>query len=136
MTAAGNVRTVEEQVSLETRTRLLNPKWFEPMLAAGFEGARAVSSRLTTTLGWSATTGSVAPWVYAQVTETWVLDETMRHRLETLNPHAASQICSRLLEAGERGFWKPNDATLDALRRAQDELDDALEGISLAPQGR
>lgn len=34
----GAVRTLSEQVALETRTRMLNPKWYEGMLAHGYEG--------------------------------------------------------------------------------------------------
>ena len=32
---AGIVRTLSEQVALESRTRLLNPKWYEGMLKHG-----------------------------------------------------------------------------------------------------
>ncbi len=34
----GTVRTLSEQVALETRTRMLNPKWYEGMLEHGYEG--------------------------------------------------------------------------------------------------
>ncbi|MEO1460176.1 MAG: cobaltochelatase subunit CobN, partial [Pseudomonadota bacterium] len=71
----GKVRTLSEQVALETRTRTLNPKWFEGMLAHGAEGVRQIEASVTNTVGWSATTGAVEPWVYQRVTETFVLDE-------------------------------------------------------------
>ncbi|MFX8016126.1 cobaltochelatase subunit CobN, partial [Acinetobacter baumannii] len=32
----GIVRTLNEQVALETRTRMLNPKWYEGMLKHGY----------------------------------------------------------------------------------------------------
>ena len=66
---AGVVRTLSEQVSLETRTRMLNPKWHESMLQHGYEGVRHIEAHLTNTLGWSATTGQVKPWVYQQLAE-------------------------------------------------------------------
>ena len=69
----GTVRTISEQVALETRTRALNPKWYEGMLKHGYEGVRQIEAQVTNTLGWSATTGEVAPWVYRQLTETYVL---------------------------------------------------------------
>jgi len=130
-TTANVVRTLGEQVELESRTRLLNPKWYEAQLAAGYEGARNVAGHVTTTLGWSATggAGAVAAWVYAEVGNTFVLDEAMRERLAALNPHAASAIAERLLEANDRGYWAPDPATLDALRDAAAELEDRLEGI-------
>ena len=57
----GAVRTLNEQVSLETRTRALNPKWYEALLKHGYEGVREIDAHVTNTLGWSATTGEVSP---------------------------------------------------------------------------
>jgi magnesium chelatase subunit H len=126
----GTVRTLAEQVALETRTRMLNPKWYEGMLKHGYEGVREIEVHVTNTMGWSATTGQVAPWVYQRMTETFVLDEEMRERLAALNPTASAKVANRLLEAHERNYWQPDDATLDALRRAGEELEDRLEGIA------
>ena len=126
----GKVRTLAEQVSLETRTRMLNPKWYEGMLKHGYEGVRQIEVHVTNTMGWSATTGQVAPWVYERMTETFVLDDEMRERLAALNPTASAKVANRLLEAHERNYWTPDDATLEALRRAGEELEDRLEGIT------
>ncbi len=126
----GIVRTVAEQVALETRARALNPKWYEALLAHGYEGVRQIEVHVTNTLGWSATTGQVAPWVYQHLAETYVLDAEMRQRLATLNPTATAKIAGRLIEAHERSYWQPDAATLDGLRRAGEELEDRLEGAS------
>jgi magnesium chelatase subunit H len=125
----GTVRTLSEQVALETRTRMLNPKWYEGMLAHGYEGVRQIEAAITNTMGWSATTGQVQPWVYQQLTQTFMLDEAMRDRLAALNPAASAKVASRLLEAHERHYWSPDDKALEALRRAGEELEDRLEGI-------
>ena len=125
----GTVRTLSEQVALETRTRMLNPKWYEGMLEHGYEGVRQIEVHVTNTLGWSATTGQVQPWVYQQLTETFLLDPAMRERLSKLNPTASAKVASRLLEASERKFWKPDAGMLEALRRAGEELEDRLEGV-------
>jgi len=125
----GVVRTLAEQVALETRTRMLNPKWYEGMLKHGYEGVRQIEVHVTNTLGWSATTGQVAPWVYQQLTETFILDEEMRNRLAALNPTASAKVANRLIEAHERNYWSPDEATLEALRRAGEELEDRLEGV-------
>ncbi|MCA9721589.1 MAG: cobaltochelatase subunit CobN, partial [Gemmatimonadetes bacterium] len=126
----GAVRTLEEQVSLETRTRLLNPRWYEGLLRHGHEGVRQVEQQVTNALGLSATTGQVPAWVYQRIGETFVLDTEMRDRLAALNPQAATRMAQRLLEANDRGYWQPDDATLDALRNASDALEDRLEGIA------
>jgi magnesium chelatase subunit H len=127
----GQVRTLAEQVALEIRTRALNPKWYEGMLKHGHEGVRHIECHLTNTVGWSATTGQVAPWVYQQFTETFVLDEVMRRRLSDLNPKAAAKVVHRLIEAHKRNFWKPDAATREALENAGEELEDRLEGIGM-----
>lgn len=128
---AGLVRTLAEQVALETRTRALNPKWYESMLRHGYEGVRHIESHVTNTLGWSATTGQVAPWIYQQLSQTYVLDPEMRERLAALNPTASAKVASRLLEAHERRYWSPDENVLEALRRAGAELEDRLEGIAV-----
>jgi magnesium chelatase subunit H len=125
----GQVRTLGEQVSLETRTRTLNPKWYEGMLKHGYEGVRQIEVHVTNTMGWSATTGEVAPWVYQQLSETFVLDAAMRDRLARLNPTASAKVAGRLMEAHDRGYWSPDADTLAALKGAQEELEDRLEGI-------
>jgi magnesium chelatase subunit H len=124
-----SVRSLKEQVALETRTRMLNPKWFEGMLEHGYEGVRQIEVHITNTMGWSATTGQVAPWVYQQLTETFMLDPAMRERLAKLNPTASARVANRLIEASERNYWQPDAETLDALRRAGEELEDRLEGV-------
>ena len=129
-TGNGKVRTLEEQVALETRTRVLNPKWYESVLEHGFEGVRQIEAHVTNTMGWSATTGQVAPWVYERMSETFILDDAMRERLASLNPHSAMKVVNRLIEAHERDYWEPDEESLEALHRASEDLEDWLEGIS------
>ena len=131
----GTVRTLGEQVALETRTRILNPRWYEGMLKHGYEGVRQIEATVTNTVGWSATTGQVQPWIYSQVSETFVLDPEMRNRLADLNPKALAKVANRLLEAHERQYWSPDDSTLEALRQAGEELEDRLEGIADSAAG-
>ena len=123
------VRSLKEQVSIETRTRMLNPKWYEGMLEHGYEGVRQIEAHVTNTMGWSATTGQVQPWVYKQLSETFMLDPAMRDRLAKLNPTASARVANRLIEASERNYWQPNAETLQALRQASEELEDRLEGV-------
>jgi len=125
----GTVRTLSEQVALETRTRMLNPKWYESMLKHGYEGVRQLEVHLTNTMGWSATTGQVQPWVYEQLTQAFVLDAQMRQRLAELNPTASARLANRLLEASDRQYWQPDPQVLQALRQASEELEDRLEGV-------
>lgn len=128
----GTVRSLSEQVTLETRTRMLNPKWYEGMLQHGYEGVRQIEVHITNTMGWSATTGQVQPWVYKQLTETFMLDPDMRERLAKLNPTAAARLANRLTEASQRNYWQPDSAMLSAMQEANDELEDRLEGVHVS----
>jgi magnesium chelatase subunit H len=130
----GKVRTMAEQVTLETRTRMLNPRWYDSLLKHGYEGVRQIEAQVTNTMGWSATTDQVAPWIYQQISETFVLDKAMRQRLMELNPKASARMANRLLEAHERNYWAPDAEALQALRDVGDEMEDRLEGISVAAE--
>jgi len=127
---AGKVRSLKDQIALESRTRSLNPRFYEALLSHGAEGVRQIEAHVTNTMGWSATTGSVEPWVYQRLSETFVLDEAMRRRLAALNPQASARMAGRLLEASARHYWTPDPATLAALQGAADEIEDRLEGIA------
>ncbi len=127
---AGKVRSLRDQIALETRARSLNPKFFEGLLKHGAEGVRQIEAQVTNTLGWSATTGTVEPWVYQRLSETFVLDDEMRRRLAELNPQASARMAGRLLEASDRDYWQPDADTLAALQAAADEIEDRVEGIA------
>jgi magnesium chelatase subunit H len=124
------VRTLQDQIALETRSRSLNPRFYEGLLKHGHEGVRQIEAHITNTMGWSATTGEVEPWVYQRLSETFVLDAAMRERLAALNPQASVRMANRLLEASDRAYWSPDAATLAALRDAADALEDRMEGIA------
>jgi magnesium chelatase subunit H len=127
---SGKVRRLADQIALETRSRSLNPRFYESLLTHGAEGVRQIEAHVTNTLGWSATTAQVEPWVYQRLSETFVLDEAMRRRLARLNPEASMRMAERLIEASDRRYWAPDEATLAALRAAADEIEDRLEGIA------
>jgi magnesium chelatase subunit H len=124
------MRSIEETVRLETRTKTLNPKWYEGMLKHGYSGAAEIEHRVANTFGWSATADAVDGWVYDEIAHTYILDEAMLARLRAANPHAARNIAGRLLEAHARGFWVAGEPLLDRLRDAYANLEDELEGVS------
>ena len=129
LTPGVKVRTLEETVRLETRTKMLNPKWYEGMLRHGFSGVAEIEHQVTNTFGWSATADAVDDWVYDRTAETYVLDEAMLERLRSLNPHSVRTMIGRLLEASGRGYWSADQSVLDRLRHAFTNLEDELEGV-------
>jgi magnesium chelatase subunit H len=129
LSPGAKVRTLEETIKLEARTKTLNPKWYEGMLRHGFSGVAEIEHQVTNTFGWSATADAVDDWVYDQMAETFVLDEAMLERLRSLNPHSARTLVGRLLEASGRGFWRAEQSVLDRLQNAFSGLEDQLEGV-------
>jgi magnesium chelatase subunit H len=130
LSPGAKVRTLEETVRLETRTKTLNPKWFEGMLRHGFSGVAEIEHHVTNTFGWSATADAVDDWVYDEVAATFVLDDQMLDRLRSLNPHSARTLVGRLLEASGRGFWSAEQSVVERLRDIFAALEDKLEGVA------
>jgi magnesium chelatase subunit H len=129
LSPGAKIRTLEETVRLETRTKTLNPKWFEGMLRHGFSGVAEIEHHVTNTFGWSATAEAVDDWIYDEVAATFVFDEQMLDRLRALNPHSARTLVGRLLEASGRGFWTAEQAVLERLQEVFASLEDKLEGV-------
>jgi magnesium chelatase subunit H len=110
------IRSLEETVRLESRAKTLNPKWYEGMLKHGFRGVAEIENHVANTFGWSATTNAVDPWIYTEISKTFLLDPIMFNRLMELNPHSVSSLTNRLLEAHDRGYWNPDEVILERLR--------------------
>jgi len=128
-TANAQVRSLSETIRLDSRTKLLNPKWYEGMLESGYEGVREVAKRLNFTLGWSATSGSVDNFVYEEANETFINDPEMRKRLLELNPNSFRQIVGTLLEVHGRGYWETSDENIEQLQELYQEVEDRIEGV-------
>jgi magnesium chelatase subunit H len=124
------IRSLEETVRLETRTKTLNPKWYEGMLKHGFRGVAEIENHVSNTFGWSATADAVDDWIYTEVANTFLFDESMLERLRDLNPHSAHALAQRLLEANGRGYWDADTEVLAKLRDISRSLEDQLEGVA------
>jgi len=128
-TANAQVRSLSETIRLDSRTKLLNPKWYEGMLNSGYEGVREVAKRLNFTLGWSATSGAVDNFVYEEANDTFINDPEMRQRLMELNPHSFRRIVGTLLEVNGRGYWETSAENIAQLQEIYQEIEDRIEGV-------
>src|SRR3989475_861491 len=117
------IRSLEETVRLETRAKTLNPKWYEGMLKHGFRGVAEIENHVANTFGWSATADAVDPWIYTEISRTFLLDTVMFKRLLELNPHSVSSLTRRLIEAHDRGYWNPDEEILERLRDILKDLE-------------
>jgi len=123
------IRSLKETVQLETRAKTLNPKWYEGMLKHGFRGVAEIENHIANTFGWSATADAVEPWIYTEISKTFVLDPIMFNRLLDLNPDSVRSLTNRLLEAHTRGYWNPNEEIVEKLREIVGHPNDRLEGV-------
>lgn len=120
---------LDSEVALESRSRLLNPKWFEGQLAHGYQGVGQIRTRLENTLGMQATTRAVPDWVFDEATRRLISDDDVRERMERHNTTAVASMVGVLLETADRGLWEADEGLLDELEAHAERLDDALEGI-------
>jgi magnesium chelatase subunit H len=124
-------RKLEEVLRLEYRTKLLNPKWTEAMVAQGSGGVYEISQRMTALIGWSGTVNFTDNWVYDRAAQTYALDTEMARKLREANPEAFRNIVGRILEANGRGFWQTDEDKLQKLRDLYQSTEDEIEGINV-----
>ncbi|NUR59214.1 MAG: cobaltochelatase subunit CobN [Catenulispora sp.] len=126
---AVRTRTLAEETHRVFRARVVNPRWVAAMQRHGYKGAFELAATVDYLFGYDATAGVVDDWMYEQLAQTYVFDETNRAFMERSNPWALRGISERLLEAAERGLWaEPEAETLDGLRQMFLELEGDLEG--------
>lgn len=130
-TANAQVRSLSETVRLDARTKLLNPKFYEGMLASGYEGTREITKRLKNTMGWSATSGDVDNFIYEDANDTFIADEAMQQRLMETNPNAFRDMITTFLEANGRGYWETSEENLERLQDLYQEVEDRIEGVTI-----
>jgi cobaltochelatase CobN len=123
------VRITSLQRSIEhgVRTRLLNPKWIEGLLAVNYHGVQSINDRLENVLGLAATTGQVQSGVFSDMMQTYVSDEDMRRRMMENNNWAYLSMLERFSEAERRGYWDATDEELEKLKDAFCEAEERLE---------
>jgi cobaltochelatase CobN len=98
-------RTLEEETSYVMRSRVLNPKWLDGLKRHGYKGAMELSKLTEYILGWGATSDSIEPWMYEEVSKTFILDQETRDWVNENNPYAMKEMIEDMLEAIERNLW-------------------------------
>jgi cobaltochelatase CobN len=70
-------------------------------------------------------------WMYAEVSQAYVLDADMQAFFARSNPWALKDMSARLLEAIDRGLWEsPDEETRRALEQAYLGAESDVEGRS------
>lgn len=128
--AAPITESAEKAVAKGIRTRVLNPKWIDGMLAHKYHGAQKIADRFENVMGLAATTGAVEQWVYNNLCEKYAQDEEMRRRMAENNPYAYMDILEQMEEYSRRGYWNASEEQLEAIRNAYLETENTIEGES------
>lgn len=133
-TTEGRIRAEPLQRAIQRglRTRLLNPRWLDAMLAHDYHGAQQIAKRLEHMVGLAATTEAVDPALFDAANRCLIADEALRRRIEQNNPYALLEVIDRLLEAHNRGYWQPDDNDLARLLALRSQIEDRLEGVYTA----
>jgi cobaltochelatase CobN len=111
------IKTLNQFMANEMRTRILNSKWIEGMLNEGYSGANEISKEIGYLFAWDAVTPeAVKDWMYQSAVETYMFDSTIRSQFLEANPYAFASTAAWFLEAARRGMWVPDAATLTQLK--------------------
>ncbi len=101
------IRTLKEEIGRVVRARVVNPKWIEGVMRHGYKGAFEIAATVDYLFAFAATTRLVDDHHFDAVYDAFIADERVRGFIEDNNPAAAREIAERLIEATERGLWRP-----------------------------
>ncbi len=103
------VHRLEHEFDKVLRSRVLNPRWIQGMLAHGYKGGFELAASLDYLFAYDASTGRVPDWSYGAICRQWLQDEDVLRALRQSNPWALRDMAERLLEAANRKLWQGAD---------------------------
>ncbi|MCI3181647.1 cobaltochelatase subunit CobN [Caulobacter sp. CCUG 60055] len=116
------IRTLEEEIGRVVRARLVNPKWIAGVMRHGYKGAFEIAASVDYLFAFAATTDAVKDHHFELAHRAFIEDEAVRAFMAEANPAALRETASRLLEAIERGLWRPrSNSAGDLLARLAGE---------------
>jgi len=101
------IRRLEEEIARVVRGRVVNPKWIAGAMRHGYKGAFEMAATVDYMFAFAATTGAVADHHFDAIYEAYLADAEVRRFLLDANPDAAREMAERLIEAMDRGLWRP-----------------------------
>lgn len=119
--------TLAESAARGVRTRLLNPKWIDGMLAHSFHGGQKIAARFENVLGLAATADAVSSATFDRLHSTYVEDPVLRRRMQENNRYAYLEMLEKLLESSRRGYWKATEKQLEELTNVYLETEGNVE---------
>ncbi|QKS01191.1 cobaltochelatase subunit CobN [Sphingomonas sp. CL5.1] len=115
------MRTLDEFIGREFRSRYVNPTWIRGMQKEGYAGAGAMREFVEYLWGWKATVpDSIDDRMWQQTYETYVEDSQrlgMKQFFERKSPFAYQDITARMIETIRKDYWKADARTRATLVR-------------------
>lgn len=81
----------------------------------GYKGASEMAATVDYLFAFAATARCVADHHFDAVYDAYLADEAVRGFIEQHNPAALGEIADRLVEAQERGLWRPRSNSSHAV---------------------
>jgi cobaltochelatase CobN len=101
------IRTLEEEVARVVRARVVNPKWIRGVMRHGYKGAAEMAATVDYLFAFAATAHAVKDHHFDAVYRAYIDDPAVRDFIAENNPDALCEMSDRLLEAQDRGLWRP-----------------------------
>ena len=119
------IRTLEEEIGRVVRARVVNPKWLAGAMRHGYKGAFELAATVDYLFAFAATARAVKDHHFDAVYAAYLDDPEVLAFLREHNPAALREMAERLLEAVERGLWRPrsNSAGARLAELADDKCD-------------
>lgn len=101
------IRTLEEEIGRVVRARVVNPKWIAGVMRHGYKGAFEMAATVDYLFAFAATAHAVKDHHFDAVFDAYIQDDDVRGFMEEANPAALVEMSEKLMEALERGLWRP-----------------------------
>jgi cobaltochelatase CobN len=111
------IRSLDEEIARVVRARVVNPKWIRGVMRHGYKGVFEMAATVDYMFAFAATAGCVADHHFDAVFDAYVADPAVRDFMLAHNAPAAREIAERLLEAQDRGLWRPKSNSSHARLR-------------------
>ena len=105
------IRTLADEIARTVRARVVNPKWIAGVMRHGYKGAFEMAATVDYLFAFAATARVVEDRHFDLVYEAYLEDASVRQFLLDNNPDAAREMAQRLIEAQDRGLWRPRSNT-------------------------
>jgi len=123
-----HARTIGEELARVLHSKLLNDAWVEAMMRHGYRGAAEIMKKVDHLYGWQATSNALPDRAWDMLAEK-LLSRRVREWMRRVNPYALEELTRRMMEAAERGLWRPGERAWKLLLDARMEVEAVLEGV-------